>query len=88
MAFWCCHVAFGFVCGCRGFCHRTKSDLSLLLDKEHNSLPGEQLDALISSHLPLQPHEASPPHSESGIMHPVSVAQLSLTVKDDRSSET
>ena len=30
--FLCCHVAFfKFFCGCRGFCHRTESDLFLIL---------------------------------------------------------
>ena len=26
-----CVVIFGFFCGCRGFCHRTESDLFLFL---------------------------------------------------------
>ena len=30
-AFLCCHVAFWIFCRCRGFCHRTESDLFLFL---------------------------------------------------------
>ena len=32
VAFSCCHVAFlDFFCRCRGFCHRTESDIFLFL---------------------------------------------------------
>ena len=33
IAFLCCHVAFIFVCGCRGFCHRTESGIFIFLIK-------------------------------------------------------